>query len=149
MHGTLSPGRMPLLALSCLAALAACSPPPPASSAPPAPPLPPSAPEHAEPANPAFIGRVWVSTTPGHARGSIMVFLPDRTLLMDSCFETFRVTQWGVAGDKIRWIEETIPVEAEVSMPSADELQLTLAGRDRAQTYVAVSVPYVCPDMPR
>jgi hypothetical protein len=102
-----------------------------------------------EPANPAFIGRVWIATTPGSPRGSILVFLPDRTLLMDSCFETFRLSKWGVAGERIRWLEDTIPIEAEVATPSKDELRLRIAGRDRDQTYVAASVPYLCPDMPR
>jgi hypothetical protein len=68
---------------------------------------------------------------------------------MDSCFETFRLSKWGVAGDRIRWLEDTIPIEAEVSMPSKGELRLRIAGRDRDQTYIAASVPYLCPDMPR
>lgn len=102
-----------------------------------------------EPPNPDFIGRVWVSTTPGSARGSIMVFLPDRTLLMDSCYETFRLSKWGVAGERIRWLEDTIPIEADVSLRGRDELILSIAGQDRQQTYIAASVPYVCPEMPR
>jgi len=105
--------------------------------------------ELSEPANPAFIGRVWVATTQGSPRGSMLVFLPDRSLLMDSCFETYRISKWGVAGDRIRWLEDTIPIEAEVKMPSPNELTLQVAGQDRAQTYVAASVPFVCPDMPR
>lgn len=78
-----------------------------------------------------------------------MVFLPDRTLLMDSCFETYRVSKWGVAGDRIRWLEDTIPIEAEVITPSKDELTLRIAGLDREQTYIAMTDPYTCPDMPR
>jgi hypothetical protein len=79
----------------------------------------------------------------------MIVFLPDRSLLMDSCFETYRISKWGVAGDRIRWLEDTIPIEAEVNMPSKNELTLQVAGQDRAQTYVAAQVPFVCPDMPR
>lgn len=101
------------------------------------------------PANGAFIDRVWVSAVPGAPLGSIMVFLPDGTLLMDSCFETFRLSKWGVAGDKIRWLEDTIPIEADVSVRGKDELRLKITGQDREQTYIAASVPYVCPDMPR
>lgn len=131
-----------------LSALCACGKPPqPATAKPDATPA--AQTERSEPANPDFIGRVWVSTSSGSARGSILVFLPDRTLLMDSCFETFRLSQWGVAGDHIRWIEDTIPIEAEVSLPNKDELRLHIAGQDREQTYVAASLPYVCPDMPR
>ena len=108
-----------------------------------------AAPGNDEPANPAFIGRIWRSSMPGKPLGTIMIFLPDRMLLMDSCFETFRVSKWGVAGDHIRWLEDTVPIEAEVVMPSKDELTLRIVGLDREQTYVAMTDPYTCPDMPR
>jgi hypothetical protein len=99
---------------------------------------------------PAFVGRVWISTTPGHGRGTILVFLPDKTLVHDSCFETFRVSKWGViSASRIRWIEESIPIEAEFSQPSSRELVLEPVGTGRQENYVAISVPYVCPDMPR
>jgi hypothetical protein len=130
--------------------LAACKPPAP-QPPPPAPRADTSASstELGEPADPRFIGRIWISTTPGHARGSIMIFLPDRTLLMDSCFETYRISQWGAEGDRIRWVEDAIPIEATVSLPSGNELRLQLAGQDRVQSFVAASEPYVCPSMPR
>jgi glyoxylase-like metal-dependent hydrolase (beta-lactamase superfamily II) len=105
--------------------------------------------ELGQPADPRFIGKIWASTTPGHARGSLMIFLPDRSLLMDSCFETYRISQWGAEGDRIRWIEDAIPIEATISMPNENELRLQLAGQDRVQSYVTATVPYVCPDMPR
>ena len=101
-----------------------------------------------EPANPAFIGRIWRSTVLGSPVGSILIFLPDRTLLMDSCFETYRVSQWGVAGDRIRWLEDRVPIEAEVVTPTADELTLRI-GNGREHRYVAITDPYTCPDMPR
>lgn len=102
-----------------------------------------------QPADPRFIGKVWISTTPGHPRGSMLIFLPDRSLVMDSCFETYRLSQWGADGERIRWIEDAIPIEATLSMPSEHELSLQLAGLDKVQTYVTATVPYVCPDMPR
>jgi hypothetical protein len=139
-----------LLALSALCACSGAQEPPQPAAAPPAPPSGPTqASASEEPANTAFIGRVWVSTTPGSPRGSILVFLPNRTLLMDSCFETFRLSEWGVAGAGIRWLEDTVPIEATVETPGKDELTLRIAGQDRVQTYIAASVPYVCPDMPR
>jgi len=104
--------------------------------------------EPALPADGAFVGRVWISTTPGSARGSIIVFLPNRTVLMDSCPGTFRLTQWGASGDRIRWIEDTIPIEAEVTMRGQDILQLHVEGTDRARSYLSADVPYACPDMP-
>jgi hypothetical protein len=132
-----------VVALMLMSTLSACNRAPrtPAASAPAA--------EVAQPPNTDFIGRVWIATTPGSPRGSMVVFLSDRSLLMDSCFETYRISRWGVAGDRIRWLEDTIPIEAAVSLPSKNEMTLRIAGQDREQTYVAASVPYVCPDMPR
>lgn len=105
--------------------------------------------ELGEPADPRFIGKIWISTTQGHSRGSMMIFLPDRSVLLDSCFETYRISKWGAEGERIRWIEDAIPIEATLSMPNEDELRLQVAGQDRVQTYVTATVPYVCPDMPR
>ena len=139
--------------VATLGFIAACSKPQaPAQIAPP--PAPPEADspnisELGQPADPRFIGKVWISTTQGHARGSLLVFLPDRTVLMDSCFEPYRVSKWGAEGDRIRWIEDAIPIEATLSMPNDDELRLQVAGQDRVQSYVTATVPYVCPDMPR
>lgn len=101
------------------------------------------------PANGAFVGRVWISNTPGRPLGSMIVFLPDRSLLMDSCFETYRLSEWGVADNGIRWREDSIPIQATVSMPSPDEMTLKIEGQESAQTFIAASVPYVCPDMPK
>jgi hypothetical protein len=101
------------------------------------------------PAGGAFVGRVWVSTKPGRPLGSMVVFLPNRSLIMDSCFETYRISEWGVAGDNIRWREDSIPIEASIELPSPDELSLHIVGQEESQTYIAASVPYVCPDMPK
>lgn len=98
-----------------------------------------------QPANTDFIGKVWVSTTPGSSRGSIIVFLPDRSVLQASCSQTFRLSKWGVVGDRIRWIEQSLPIEAEVVMPAKDVLQLRIVGVNRVQSYVTASVPYACP----
>lgn len=124
---------------------------------PPAQPAPPPQPQAAaadtqelgQPADPRFIGKIWISTTQGHARGSLLLFLPDRSLLMDTCFEPYRISSWGADGDRIRWIEDAIPIEATLSMPNDDELRLQVVGQDRVQSYVTATVPYVCPDMPR
>ncbi|HEY0939138.1 MAG TPA: hypothetical protein VGE08_03480 [Steroidobacter sp.] len=105
--------------------------------------------ELGQPADPRFIGKIWVSTTPGHSRGSILIFLPDRSLLMDSCFETYRISKWGADGDRIRWVEDAIPIQATLSMLDENNLSLQITGQDRVQTYISAPVPYVCPDMPR
>lgn len=132
---------MRTMLIAAMFTLAACGRPPDAPA--------PAAAQRDEPPNKDFIGRVWIATTPGAARGSMLIFLPDRSLLMDSCFETYRISQWGVAGDNIRWLEDSIPIEAHVTLPSRNEMTLRIAGRDRDQTYVAASVPYLCPDLPR
>lgn len=130
--------KIPLVILSLLSACGGPSAPPAAATAP--------APSSSTPADPPFVGRVWVTATPGHARGSILIFLPDRSLLMTSCTETYRLSKWQVTGDTIRWIEDTIPIQAKVTMPRPNELRLEIAGRDEVQSYVAAHVPYVCPD---
>ena len=142
------------LQLTSLAMLALCAcggsqappPPPPPAAAQPQSPTDASIGNH-EPANGAFVGRVWRSSTTGKPLGTIMIFLPDRLLLMDSCFETFRISQWGVAGNNIRWLEDTVPIEAEVIMPSPNELTLRVAGKD--QTFIAMTDAWTCPDMPK
>ncbi|MET0496744.1 MAG: hypothetical protein ABW106_00585 [Steroidobacteraceae bacterium] len=101
------------------------------------------------PAEGLFMGRMWISTTARAPRGSFMIFLPDHTMLMGSCVETYRLSEWGVAGDKIRWREDTIPIEAEVTLPRPNQMELHIAGQDHQQSFVLASAPYVCPDLPR
>jgi hypothetical protein len=130
------------LVLASTALLAACN-----RDAPP--PATPATTKLIEPANPAFVGKVWISTTPGKPLGSMLIFMPDRTLVMDSCFETYRLSKWGVAGERIRWLEDTIPIEAAVEMPRPTQLVLRVAGRDEEESFTTANVPYVCPDMPK
>lgn len=99
----------------------------------------------AEPQNDAFVGRAWISTSAGPERGSILVFLPDGVLLVDACPVPLRISQWGVAGNHIRWLEDTVPIEAEVSMPGQNELRLRIIGKERPESYIAATPPYVCP----
>ena len=141
---------MRLLTSFAMLALCACSggSQAPSQTAAAAQPPPATATQGDDPVNPAFIGRVWRALDRGAPLGTIMIFLPDRTLLMDSCFETYRVSKWGVAGDHIRWLEDTVPIEAEVITPSKDELILRM-GANLEQRYVAMTDPYTCPDMPK
>lgn len=100
----------------------------------------------AAPARGAFIGRAWVAMSAGAERGSVIAFLADRTFLMSACPGPLKISQWGVAGDRIRWLEDSIPIEAEVTLRSKDELLLRIVGRDRPHLYVAVSPPFACPE---
>ena len=79
----------------------------------------------------------------------MLIFMPDRTLVMDSCHETYRLVKWGVAGERIRWMEDTIPIEAAVEMPRPTQLILRIPGIDTEQSYMTASVPYLCPEMPK
>ncbi len=139
----------PVVALSILFFLSGCDrqqSAPAAQSTPPAP----TSSANDDPPMPSFVGRIWISVTSGAPRGSIVVFLPNKTMLRDSCFETFRVSEWGIISDtRIRWREDTIPIEAEYVQPSPEELILKPIGTNRQETYVSISVPFVCPDMPR
>ncbi len=92
-----------------------------------------------------FIGRIWVTLSPRNARGAIKVFMPDRTLLMYSCGGTLRVSRWAGRGNLIRWIEDTIPIEATVTLPRADELELQLTGMRQVHTLIAADETYACP----
>lgn len=150
MRNHLSTALMASMVVASLAMTACSKPEAPAQAAAPAPSTPAVEPDElGQPADPRFIGKIWVSTTPGHARGSLLIFLPDRTLLMDSCFETYRISKWGAEGDSIRWIEDAIPIQATLSMLDENNLRLQITGQDRVQSYVTATVPYVCPDMPR
>jgi hypothetical protein len=143
---------MRLLTSFAMLALCACgggSPAPAQPAAAAAQPPPAAATQGDDPVNPAFVGRLWRAVDRGVPLGAMMIFLPDRTLLMDSCFETYRVSKWGVAGDRIRWLEDTVPIEAEVVTPGPDELILKIAGQNREQRYMALTDPYTCPDMPK
>ena len=142
-------------ALLALLALGACSggsqpPPQPAAAQPPSPTG--AAAGNDEPANPAFIGRIWRSSSPGNPLGTIVVFLPDRTMLMDSCFETYRIAQWKRLDDRrIEWTEDAARIEAEIVEvgESALRLRLHLGGEVQEVAYRLADVPMVCPDMPR
>ncbi|HEX2492794.1 MAG TPA: hypothetical protein VHK24_03395, partial [Steroidobacter sp.] len=98
---------------------------------------------------PDFVGKVWVSTTLGRARG-IKVFLPNKTLLLASCSQGYRLVEWGVVSDDtIRWREDAVPIEAQFVEPTKEVLRLRITGADQEETYIAADVPYACPQTPR
>lgn len=102
-------------------------------------------------APPAFADRVWLRSDPGSAPGAVQIFLSDGTVLADSCFETYRLSQWRLEGEReLVWSEDGIEIRAEIVSVDADELVLRLgAGGGEDQHFRAATVPYVCPDMPR
>lgn len=98
-----------------------------------------------EPQDPRFIGRIWVAVSPRSARGTMKVFLPDRTLLLHSCSSGVRISRWGARDERIRWVEDTIPIEATLTLPTENELELQVAGGREVLTYVAADETYTCP----
>jgi hypothetical protein len=95
---------------------------------------------------PAFVGTTWIGTSAGSERGTILVFLPDKTVLMDSCNGGLRVTQWGViSANRIRVLESAVPIEYEYSQLTPQVLDLKPVGMDVPKSYIRATVPYVCP----
>jgi hypothetical protein len=100
-------------------------------------------------AHPPFVGKAWMSTDPSAALGTMRIFLADGTLVMDSCGETYRIARWRAIDDRrIEWQEDNARIEAAVTQPSSEQLQLRmqLVSELREENYRLASVPFVCPD---
>jgi hypothetical protein len=97
----------------------------------------------------SFVGKTWLSTESSAPLGTIRIFLPDGTLLMDSCGETYRLARWTSMNDtRIAWEEDTARIEADVTQAAADvlELRLHLRSEVKVERYRVAKIPYVCPD---
>jgi hypothetical protein len=108
------------------------------------------APAASRDAQPSFVGKAWQSTDPSAAPGTLRIFLPDGTLVMDSCVEVYRLARWRPIDERrIEWQEDTARIEAEVPQVSSDQLQLRLhlvGGEIKQENYRLASVPFVCPE---
>ncbi len=104
-------------------------------------------------AAPSFTGKVWTRTDSPDLPGVMRVFLPGGILVMDSCWETYRLAQWRqVSGGSLVIVEDGQEIPAEILEASEDELRLRLTlvgGETKDEVYRPAPVPYVCPDMPR
>ena len=81
-----------------------------------------------------FVGKTWLSTDSSAPRGTIRIFLPDGTLLMDSCGETYRLARWtSMTPTRIAWEEDTARIEADVTQAAADVLELRLQLEERGK----------------
>ena len=101
---------------------------------------------------PAFVGKTWIASDSFAAPGTLRIFLGDGTLVMDSCFETYRLAKWRALDDRrIEWQEDSARIEAEITHPSPERLllRLQLKNEVREEQYRLAQVPFVCPDMPR
>lgn len=99
-----------------------------------------------------LVNKVWVLQSENASPGAMQIFLPDGTLVSDSCWETYRLSKWQQVSDTaISWEEDGVTINADISSLTADELVLSLKlGNDvQEQRFVPATVPTVCPDMPR
>jgi hypothetical protein len=97
-------------------------------------------------------GRVWIDQGPDAARGTLRAFLPDGTLVMTSCVETYRLAPWRWLDDAtLVWEEDGRSLRAEVAMVGRDALALVIdvGGEILTRHYRAAAAPEVCPDLPR
>ena len=101
----------------------------------------------------SFTNRVWVQADENSDLPGVMkIFLSDGTLVFDSCWETHRLSNWTMAGDTdLIWNEDGMDIPAKIVSVTATDLhlQLTLGSDTVDEHYVAATVPYVCPDMPK
>ena len=99
-----------------------------------------------------LMGKVWVKANSLGLPGVMQVFLPDGTLLMDSCWETYRLEKWqAVSEDTLVWQEDTEEIQAQIVELTETTLRLRLALRADTleQIFRVAEVPYLCPDMER
>jgi hypothetical protein len=100
----------------------------------------------------AITDRVWLRTDSTAAPGTLRIFLSNGTLLIDSCWETYRLSEWRQSPDSVvTWREDTSQIEARILAVSADSLtlRLLLSSGPSDEHYRPASAPWVCPDMPR
>ncbi len=124
--------------------LAACAPEPPEAE--------PEASPAASAPDPSFAGRVWIRADSSGLPGVMRIFLADGTLLLDSCWETYRLASWRMLSDStLAWSEDGMEIEARVLGADEESLRLRLALVDgpHEESYRPAPVPFVCPDMPR
>jgi hypothetical protein len=106
-----------------------------------------------------LFGHIWkVTQAPTKpALGSIYIFLPNKTLLMTSCVETYRISKWSLDPQQpnvLRVVEDGIsPYTLSITKQSNRELRvtekLTRTGETREFTLSAVTDEFVCPDLPK
>ena len=98
----------------------------------------------------ALTAHAWSTSDPSTPPGTLLIFTADGTLLMDSCFETYRLCRWSMASDSVvTWQEDGVEIRATVVAADAEQLTLRLALKDGEveQRLRAATVPFTCPDM--
>jgi hypothetical protein len=116
------------------------------------PPAGPAVPPPQSAAAASLVDRVWVRSDSTGLPGVMRIFLSDSTLVMDSCWETYRLAQWQAESDStLRWQEDAADIRATIRSLNDKELVLLmrLQSGSEEQHYMAARVPYVCPDIKR
>lgn len=96
--------------------------------------------------------RLWTRVDGGQPPGSMVAFLDNGVMLMDSCWETYRVNIWRREGDdRLVWSEDAAEISAEIALLSENALtlRLDLPGGGEEQAFTALDAPFLCPDRPR
>jgi len=111
----------------------------------------PSAEEGEPGADNPLLNRVWVRQGASDALPGVMhIFLSDGTMVSDSCWETYRLSNWQQVSDtEISWEEDGMTINADIASLTSDELVLSLKlmGGVEEQRFTPANAPYVCPDM--
>lgn len=98
-----------------------------------------------------LLNRVWVrQDNDDQLPGVMHIFLADGTMVSDSCWETYRLSNWQQLSDtEIAWDEDGMTINADIASLTSEELvlNLKLVGGDEEQRFAPASVPYLCPDM--
>lgn len=107
----------------------------------------------------ALFGRIWNITQAASqpARGSIYIFLPNGTLLMTSCGETYRIATWARdhdSPDTLRITEDgrvTQSLTITSVTPGVAYLNQTLlpAKTQSDLTLKSITREFICPDLRR
>ncbi|WP_338719879.1 hypothetical protein [Devosia sp. XK-2] len=98
-----------------------------------------------------LLNRVWVKQGEGDSLPGVMhIFLADGTMVSDSCWETYRLSNWQQISDtEISWEEDGMTINADIASLTSEELvlNLKLVGGVEEQRFAPANVPYLCPDM--
>ena len=97
---------------------------------------------------------VWRITNPaGRPLGSFYLFLPNGTLVMTSCVETYRLATWRAESTNQLTIVEDTAVEYTADIQALSEnslsLRLNLRSEQVEMAFEPAQAPFVCPDLPR
>lgn len=102
----------------------------------------------------SMVSTVWRTTTPaGRPLGSFYLFLPNGTLVMTSCVETYRLATWQAeTAERLTITEDpSVRYTADILAISRDRLSLRLNLRSEQVElmFEPAQAPFVCPDFPR